>query len=83
MRYIQAILSIGLFGWLGYGVLTGTLLGGDGGSRNTRALLGMIGDAEAAIGTTNTGLALFAVGILLAGFFLMKARSEARQDAEV
>lgn len=77
MKYVQALISIGLFGWLGYAVLSGTFPGGDGGSSKTRALKGVVEMLTGKFGVTETGLGLIAFGILLALFFLMR-----RQPAE-
>ena len=72
MRYVQALISLGFFGWLGYAVMSGTFPGGDGGSSKTRALKNIVGTLTDKFGVVETGLGLMAVGALLAVFFLMK-----------
>ncbi|MEO3413353.1 hypothetical protein AAFO92_01715 [Roseovarius sp. CAU 1744] len=75
MRYVQAFVSLGLFGWLAYAVATDTFPGGDGGSSKTRAVKSVITSATDEFGTVQTALGLAVVGIVLAMFFLMR-RSE-------
>lgn len=72
MKYVQAIIALGLFGWLGYATFTNSLPGGDGGSSKTRALKNAITGATDHFGVTNTSLALAGFGVLLAAFFLMR-----------
>ena len=72
MKYVQAAISVGLFGWLGFAVFTYSFPGGDGGSSKTRALKGMISSATEGIGVTQTSLGLVAIGVVLAAFFLMR-----------
>lgn len=71
MKYVQAIVSLGLFGWFGYALLTGQVAYGDGGSAKTRRVTGMITDAINTVGVETTAYACFAVGILLAICFLL------------
>lgn len=77
MRYVQAVLALGLFGYFGYAVLADALPASDSGSSKTRALVGLIENATERFGTTETGLGLIAVGILLAMFFVGRARQDA------
>ena len=74
MNYVRALLCLGLFGWLGWAVLTDGFPDGDGGSSKTRALHGMITTATDKYGTIETGFGLIMVGAFLAIFFLMRQR---------
>ena len=76
MKYVQAAIVLGLFGWLSYAVFTDTLPGGDGGSSKTRALRGMVTSATEKFGVFETSIGLAVVGILLAAFFLMRRNEE-------
>ena len=72
MKYVQATIALGLFGWLGYGVYTGTLLVGDGGASRSRAVKGLVSSAVEQFGSTYTAIGLATVGIILATFFLLR-----------
>lgn len=72
MKYIQAILSAGLFGWLGVALLTDSLPVGEGGSSKTRSLQSIIDAAIQNLGTNNTAYLCFGVGALLVTFFLLR-----------
>ena len=76
MKYVQAAIVLGLFGWLSYAVFTDTLPGGDGGSSKTRALRSMVTSATEKFGVVETSVGLAVVGILLAAFFLMRRNEE-------
>jgi hypothetical protein len=76
MKYVQAVLALGLFGWLSYAVFTDTFPGGESGSSKTRALKGLVSNFTEQFGVTQTAIGLAAVGLLLAAFFL------SRRDAE-
>ena len=76
MKYVQALISLGLFGWLAFAVATDTVPGGEGGSSKTRALKSVITSATDEFGTMETAAGLAVVGLLLAMFFLMR-QSEA------
>ena len=76
MNYVRAMLCLGLFGWLGWVVLTDAFPSGDGGSSKTRALKGMISTITDQFGTIQTGFGLIILGALLAIFFLMRQRRE-------
>ena len=75
MKYIQALISLGLFGWLAFAVATDSIPGGDGGSSKTRALNSIVTSATDEFGTMETAMGLAVFGLLLAMFFLMR-RSE-------
>ncbi|SPH17079.1 hypothetical protein DEA8626_00593 [Defluviimonas aquaemixtae] len=72
MKYVQAILSLGLFGWASYAVLIGSFPGGDGGSSKTRALNAAVISATEQFGTLQTAAGLAGFGMLLALFFLLR-----------
>lgn len=76
MKYVQAAIVMGLFGWLSYSVYTDTLPGGDGGSSKTRILKEMVSSMTDQFGVVQTSAGLAAIGLLLAAIFLM------RRDAE-
>lgn len=76
MHYIRAVICLGLFGWLGYSVLTDSFPGGDNGSSKSRALNNMIDNATDAFGVMQTGMGLFAIGAALALFFVIKQHRE-------
>ncbi|MDI3335252.1 hypothetical protein QKW60_02440 [Defluviimonas aestuarii] len=77
MRYVQALISLGLFGWLSWSVATGAFPGGDGGSSKTRALKSMVGSATDNFGVMPTAAGLAVIGIGLALFFLLRRGEEA------
>lgn len=72
MKYVQAAIALGLFGWLGYAVFTDSFPDGESGSGKTRAIKGLISSATEQFGTVQTSLGLMAVGLLLAAFFLLR-----------
>ena len=72
MKYIQALLSAALFGWLGYALLTDTLPGGEGGSSKTRGLKSLVDSATQNVGVQNTAYVCFGIGVMLALFFLFR-----------
>lgn len=72
MKYVQAIISLGLFGWLSYAIFTDTFPGGEGGSSKTRALKGFISNTTEQFGVTQTAIGVAAIGLLLAAFFLLR-----------
>ncbi|NNE79851.1 MAG: hypothetical protein HKN18_06210 [Silicimonas sp.] len=72
MHYIQALISVCLFGWLGYSVALGQLPENDGGSSKTRTLMSIVEPLTDAIGQGLTGALLFSVGVILAYFFLKR-----------
>ena len=73
MKYVQALISLGLFGWLAFAVATDTVPGGEGGSSKTRALKSAISTATDQFGTMGTAAGLAVVGIVLAMFFMMRS----------
>lgn len=77
MKYVQAFLAIGLFGWLGFAVFTDTLPGGSGGSSKTLALKAFMARMTDQFGVTTTAAALVAIGVVLAAFFLMRRETYA------
>ena len=79
MRYVQAIIALGLFGWLSWSVATGAFAGGDGGSSKSRALQAMIGSATESYGVMPTAGGLAGIGIVLALFFLLRRGYEAEE----
>lgn len=66
MRFVTASLSLGLFSWLSYMVLTGRLGGDVGASGKARALSGIIDRAIEVLGIQQTSLALLGFGAILA-----------------
>ncbi len=72
MKYVQALVSLGLFGWLSFAVATDSVPGGDGGSSKTRALNSAITSATDQFGTMETALGLAMVGLVLAMFFVSR-----------
>lgn len=72
MKYVQAAIALGLFGWLGFAVFTDTFPDGEGGSGRTRALKGLISSATEQLGVVQTSLGLITIGVLLAAFFLKR-----------
>ena len=77
MNTVRAIISLGLFGWLGYAVWTEQFSGGN--SSKSRALNGVIEALTSRFGTQETAIFLFAAGILLAFFFMiLQARAQSR-----
>ncbi|MCY1126907.1 hypothetical protein OU426_08580 [Frigidibacter sp. RF13] len=76
MKYVQAIIALGLFGWASYAVLTDSFPGGEGGSSKTRALKSVVTAATDQFGTLQTAAGLAVFGLLLALFFLRRQESE-------
>lgn len=76
MKYVQSIIALGLFGWLGYAVFTDTFPDGEGGSGKTRALKGLIDNATAEFGVMQTSIGLVSIGLVLAAFFLLRREAE-------
>lgn len=72
MKYIQALIALGLFVWLAHMTFTGTLPGGEGGSRKGMALRAMVDRATEQFGVETTSVGLLCVGVLLAAFFLTR-----------
>ena len=72
MHYVQALISIGLFGWLGYTVAFGSLPADAGGSSKSRALTGLADWMTGTLGPGLSGALLLSVGIVLAWFFLRR-----------
>ena len=76
MKYIQALISLGLFGWLAFAVATDSIPGDAGGSSKTRALKAAVSSATDEFGTMETASGLAIVGIVLALFFLARRSEE-------
>ena len=77
MNIVRAIISLGLFGWLGWAVWTDNVPGGDGGSSKTRVLKGFVETLTAQYGVETTAFALFGIGAALALIcFLMHLRDQ-------
>ena len=74
MRYIQAICSIGLFGFLAYCAATQSFPGGEGGSSKTRALRSFVTSTTEQFGPVQAAAGFAAIGILLALFFVLRHR---------
>jgi len=72
MHYVQAIISIGFFGWLGYAIAFDALPASDGGSSKTRALMAAVDKMTTEFGPGLSGMALVVVGFLLAAFFIRR-----------
>ena len=69
MNKVLAIISLGLFGWLGYSVWTGTFEGGY--TSKSRALGWMIDMATDRFGAEGASILLFSAGVILAFFFMI------------
>lgn len=76
MNTISAYIALGLFGWLGYAVWTGVFEAV--GSGRSRGLGGLIQVATERFGPEATSIYLFAIAIILAFFFLIRAEQEVR-----
>lgn len=72
MEIVRAILSLGLFGWLGWAVWTDNIPGGDGGSSKTRGLKAFVDGLTSYYGTETTAFVLFGIGAALALFFYVR-----------
>ena len=76
MNIIRALISLGLFGGLGWAVWTGQFDGDSGGSSKSRALKSAIDGVTDRFGVETTAMALVGVGVLLAVVFLMLHRRD-------
>lgn len=72
MKYIQAIVCFGLFGWLGLAVLSGAAVGGEAGSRSANFLFGIVDNFNEMFGTTATGYGLLVFGLLFGWSLLLR-----------
>ena len=72
MKYVQALVSVALFGWLGFALLTDSVPGGEGGSGKTRKLKSIMESATQNFGVENTAYLCFGIGVLLAILFLLR-----------
>ncbi len=72
MHYVQAVIAMGLFGWLGYAIAFDALPGGDGGSSKTRALMAMADKMTTELGPMGAGGLCLAIGVVLAFFFVRR-----------
>ena len=75
MHYIRAIISMGLFGWLGMSVLLGSEPGGSG-SGKSRTLVTVMDELTGAFGREVTGFTLLGIGFFLALFFVFFSRRD-------
>ena len=71
MKYVQVVVSLALFGWFGYALLTQQTPFGDGGSSKTRRVTGLIRDLVESVGPENAAYLCFLVGGVLAAYFLV------------
>ena len=78
MNIARAIISLGLFGWLGWAVWTDNVPGGDGGSSKTRGLRAFVDSTTASFGVETTAYVLFGIGAALALYFFMLHRRDQR-----
>ncbi len=76
MKYIQSTIVLGLFGWLSYIVFFDAFPVGEGGSSKTRALKSLISGATEQFGVIQTSIGLVVIGLLLAGFFLLRREAD-------
>ncbi|MGB3147840.1 MAG: hypothetical protein WBA91_08795 [Paracoccaceae bacterium] len=81
MKYVQALIALGLFGWASFAVLTGALPDGDGGAGKSRALVALIEKATDQWGTVQTAAGLAMAGLLLALFFLRRSGGETADES--
>ena len=72
MHYVQAIISIGFFGWLGYAIAFDALPGEDGGSSKSRALMTMVDRVTGELGTNLTAALCLGLGLILAALFIRR-----------
>ena len=66
MRFTLASISLGLFTWLSYLVLTGRFPVEDGGSSKTRVLKTVVAELTDLLGPQETALVLLGLGAVLA-----------------
>ena len=79
MDYVRAVLCLGLFSFLSYAVIF-DIIPANGGSSKTRALKGAMNSATEQVGVIPTGLGLFAIGLALAAFFVIRHRRYAEYE---
>ena len=72
MEIVRAIISLGLFGWLGWAVWTDNIPGGDGGSSKTRGLRGLVDSLTESFGVEASAFTLFGIGAALALYFFFR-----------
>ena len=75
MHIIRAIISLGLFGWLGLSVLLGTEPTGNTSGGRSRSLASFMDGMVDAYGRETTGLTLLGIGVLLALYFIIFGRA--------
>ncbi|GAB4387183.1 hypothetical protein [Albidovulum sp.] len=75
MRYLRALIILGFFGWLSWGIATGALFASNRGTSGTRAFVEMVAGITRDFGATPTAAGCAVIGIALALLFL---RLEAR-----
>ena len=76
MNIVRAIISLGLFGWLGWAVWTDNVPGGEGGSSKTRGIKAFVDTMTGSYGVETTAFALFGIGAALFLFFFIRFRRE-------
>ena len=69
MHTVRALLSLGLFGYLGYVVWTERLVGGN--SSKSRAVGNIVELATDRFGVEGTAILLFGTGVILAFIFMI------------
>lgn len=72
MKFIPAFAALGLFSWFGYMVWMGTFPLDENGSSKTRMAKQLVHSSIEKFGDTNTALGLFAIGAVLAFFFVTR-----------
>ena len=72
MRYVQAMIAVGLFGWLGYAVAFDALPAFEGGSSKTRGLMSLVESVTQSIGSGLTGALLLSIGVVIAWYVLKR-----------
>ena len=76
MNILRALISLGLFGGLGWAVWTGQFAHSGSGSSKTRAVTGLIDNATTRFGIESTAIGLVTLGVGLATIFLIMHRRD-------
>lgn len=77
MKYIQAIIAFGLFGFLGIAVLADKFAASGGGSGRTRALNDAVTFFTQTYGQTETGFGIILFGLTVGWMILLKGNGRA------